>query len=651
MADLVNRVTTLFKADTSAAKAAVKELRGAERDRAKELLDNLDKENASLQKSIAMWGKVAIGVTAVYAGFKGLQASAQSALEDIRLRSAAAGISIDKLRASTRGLVEEDKLLEFAGRTQAGMWKLTEAEMQRALKGADAIAKKTGQELVPVLDRLSMALAKGATEELKEFGVQAKDKQGVLKELDAIWRSLGGNTARAGDEFRQAGVKSADAMDKFKDSIGGMVLALGPAILKLAQFIELVSRGITSLAEDLSGGRDDMFTGSHAVAADIQTRQKILKLRELARGGDNRAKAVLAPLEATIGAGRVGDEQLEAEINNLRRKVANDALKRVQAINDSWFAEMAGAVAQANFQLATTAPAKLKAGARGGGAGGGDFAGDPIGFGSEIYSAFKAVIPDFAAAIGKTFEEARDYGTRTLGGPEDQADTKRIRETLAGAKQDAEEMQREAHAEKLIALQKEAAERDNLWRSIFGRPEEVNLMTDAIWLAGAAVDGLARSTAAAFEAAVTGSDSAIGAFKKVAGAAVHSIGMQLAIEGAKEAIMAIVSLAALNPYKAGLHAAASGAAFAGSAAAFVTANALGYGGSKPSMPSAGSARAGGPSAAGGGRAAAGEQTNQVTVMLGSDFGMLTSLEQKQLLHSAIRLGMQRGGHTNGIRRG
>src|SRR5690606_6398865 len=100
---------------------------------------------------IAMWGKVAVGVTALGVAFKGVQASFRNYAEDARLRGAAAGASIEGLRKATAGLVREDELLRFAGQAQHGIWKLNQEEMERVLLGARALSKHMGTELQPTI--------------------------------------------------------------------------------------------------------------------------------------------------------------------------------------------------------------------------------------------------------------------------------------------------------------------------------------------------------------------------------------------------------------------------------------------------------------------------------------------------------------------
>src|SRR5215208_1201912 len=159
--DQLNRVRTIFSNDTSQAEAAMKRLRGVERDRAKVLLDDLNAGNAKLEGQIAVWTKVGVAIGGVFAGYKLLTSASHAYLEDVRLGAAAAGASLERLQAATQHLVEEDNLLKFAGQSMHGVWKLNQEEMDLVLQSSLAIRKQFAVDLTPTIEKLGDAMSKG----------------------------------------------------------------------------------------------------------------------------------------------------------------------------------------------------------------------------------------------------------------------------------------------------------------------------------------------------------------------------------------------------------------------------------------------------------------------------------------------------------
>ena len=286
MADIVQKVLTVYKADTSDAKAAIKGLRGEEANAARARLDEINKGNAGIEGQIAMWGKVALAVGAGVAAYKIAQAAANSYLEDLRLESAAAGVNVGKLNEATIGLIESDKLLEFAGKAQNGVWKLNQQEMETVLKGATALRKTMGVELAPTVDALTEAVSKGSTRALKEFGIEAKDKQDVLKQLGELYAKTGGDVALAGDDFLAANTKISDSFDDIAGALGRLVIALGPVMSFAAEGISNIAIAIQRAGEGLRKYFTIDDSGSRTEQAGEQFREIDKNLR-LAQAGIN----------------------------------------------------------------------------------------------------------------------------------------------------------------------------------------------------------------------------------------------------------------------------------------------------------------------------------------------------------------------------
>jgi hypothetical protein len=197
----VVKTLILVKADTSDAKAQLRSLRGEEKKAAQERLSETEKANRSIEDQIRSFTKATATIGAVVVAYKAAQAAAKAYLEDVRLEASAAGADLDRLKAATHGLVEADTLLSFAGKAMNGTWRLTQQEMETVLQGAMALRKTMGVELQPTVEALTEAIAKGNTKALREFGIEAKDKKGVLEELRSGYARLGGDVTLAGDAF------------------------------------------------------------------------------------------------------------------------------------------------------------------------------------------------------------------------------------------------------------------------------------------------------------------------------------------------------------------------------------------------------------------------------------------------------------------
>ena len=305
----------LVKADTSQAKAEVKSLRGAEKAAAKERLAEIEATNKGIDDQIKSWVKFAAGVGAAVGAFKLAQHAAKSYLEDVRLQAAAGSANIERLQKATRGLVEADTLLAFAGKAQAGVWKLNQTEMETVLRGADALRKKMGVELQPTVEKLTEAVAKGSTRALKEFGIEAEDKQGVLRELSKTFDDLGGNTSMAGDSFEAAGVK-------WKDSIDDLIGALGELVMALEPVIRMAANAASSAAQ-ASSSSDWIL---QAMGRGELGRANMEKYRQLMGGG------ATGPGGPTYGGGPTPYGQ-SPTVNAMRRiyRAAMDGVDRALA--------------------------------------------------------------------------------------------------------------------------------------------------------------------------------------------------------------------------------------------------------------------------------------------------------------------------------
>lgn len=642
MSDLQNRVTTIFRNDTAQAVAAVKHLRGVERDEAKKTLAAYEQENAKLSDQLAILGKATAAIGAVGIAWKVASDAAGAHLEDLRLEAAAAGANVDRLRDSTRGLVETDNLLAFAGRSMHGVWKLNQQEMETVAKGTDVLAKRLGVDLQTAMEGVTEAVTKGTTRSLKELGIEAKDKESALKAFAEAARDAGEGGTSTGEKWQQASVQMKDAWDDIQGAIGELVVSLAPMVSLVAELVAHVQKFVSLLPQmPTPGGGDSegFLSSSWKNVATLGGYGAAQSLSWLFGGEDEAPASASGPtgpflgttMMEAIGAGARSGRRSDFSLGGAHR---NDDLltTRLMGLYNTGIDAVDRAWAETAEEIS-----KFQKRPKGGVSASMPYNGsDPIAAYGTGSDALRGLLEAFGGVGGQV---AGDYQAAAnapamnfgLGGPESSAtNLKRFREEMAGAKQEWQEWYPQLQAE---------VEGPSVLEQIFGKPDDVTAMTVSIQAAAMAVDGFTQSVAASFEAAVTGSGSAIDAFKKVAAGAVHSIGQKLAVVGAEQAVMALVSLATGDWSGAARHGAASAAAFVTSGVAFKVAQSMGYGaaGTAARAPSGGAGAALGGGA--GGRGTDGRPKEKTTVvMLGRDFGMFSDLEQRQLINQAIRQG-------------
>jgi hypothetical protein len=619
MADFKNTVLTVFRAETAEAKAAIASLKGVERDRAKALLDDLNKQNASLEDQVKTWFKVGAAVGGLVALYKGAQVAANAYLEDLRLASAAAGANIDRLTDATAGLVEQDDLLAFAGKAMHGTWKLNQEQMEEVLHGALALQKTMGVELKPTIDALTESIAKGNTKALKEFGITATDEQGVLKQLDGLWKGLGGNTAMAGDNFRRAGVSLNNAFDDLKGAAGKLVISLAPLLEIMAKlvgtFADAVSYLGTPFNEQRAGWLEAAYRKQHPL---------------LGPGAEN------APSQD--GATNFDLSSLHVDENQLLRPVQELFAAGVTKAQLGWvaLAKRLSAKGKPGMVIDPNAP--------------GDILRD---FGNtyDVGAAVPGALADLYRAGASVYQQDRSQRSGFRDISADAESTRAFLRDMHGLTSGMDESVKAAlEAQRQFQLQGV----HNALEAIFGSPEQMSAIVIGF-------RGIQNAAGSAFATWITGSGSASQAFKQMAASALLSGSAQLAGEAIKDGVLAAGALAMGlfgNPAgfaAAAQYGAAAAEASAGAVALGLLARALGAG----SVPSASRGSGGGGSGGGagyhlggggggGGRGGEGG-TQQTVILLGRDFFGLTDIEQQQLIYKAIRKGNSYSGHTDRIR--
>lgn len=609
MSDIANRVRTIYTNDTSQAEAAVKRLKGVERDRAKALLDDLNDGNARLTSQIAMWGKIGAAVGAGIAIFKGAQVAAKAYLEDLRLESAAAGINVDRLRQSVQGLVETDDLLAFAGRTQNAIWKLNQQEMEQVLRGANALRVSMGKELKPTVDALAESITKGSSRALKEFGIEVKSKAELLEVLEQKVASLGGKTSLVGDDFERAGVQWRDAVDDLKGAFGRLAIELAPVVSLLAQ----LTAGTATAIEKMT----DWASKLNVIGEESRK-----NIREMARL--DKQTRLGETLEQAITPGRPGRTPTVEEILYQMRSRATISDQQLP----SWV--KLGGLKSPDIRV----PVKLKVE---------EIEVDSRAVAEEmrtVYDAAKSTVLNLVDAV----KDPRSRGWRSISEAADQRST-----GIEGISNGAEAA---AEIARTNAELFEQTRGKTILETVFGTPADIDLTTASLQTLGQVFTGVAEAAGAAFDAWITGQKSIGRAFAEGIGEVLRRTAVLAGIEAIKHTAYGVGALAfgPIMGQSAGQHFAAA-AMFGGLAlAAGVAARGMGSATGQWRAPSGGGAG----SALGGNVGREPRQleegSREMVILLGRDFLGISDLEQRDMVYRAIRQGNAQR-RTSHIRRG
>lgn len=605
--DVISNTLLRVRADTSQAKSEIRSLRGAEKQAATDRLAELEKTNAGIDKQMAMWGKATLAIGASVAAYKLAQAAARAYLEDIRLESAAAGANVDRLKMATRGLVETDTLLAFAGKAQHGVWKLNQAEMETVLRGATALKKTMGVELQPTIEALTESIAKGSTRALKEFGIEATDKAGALKQLDSLYKSLGGNVDVAGDEFERAGVKFSDSMDDMMGQLGKFVVSLQPLISALAEVAGILAGVAGSVGSVIDTGDSWM-----AEAGDTFTQ------------GFNRESIF-------SGAGIAGLSRLNRD-SFRKRKAAERAAQEAALIAGFQFGEIEtpnrfnASEDLVPFDTSWADPKREKQQLK--------FLGNRMGMaGLDVNAIGQGIASGFMAGIGKlrtdkTFEAINDNGGFT---------GQSINASFASGQESISKM-----LEDFARFDAEKKEKGSILTQIFGTPAEISDMAVQIEIAASAFNILSQAAGSAFGAWIDGSKSLGAAFSEAIAEGLKAAAVQMFVESIKHTAFGFGALAfgPIMGASAAAHFKAAGLFAAGAAVAGTAAKGLGH---ATGQWSQGGTGASGGSASGPARTISGGQASSqpaapITIYVGAEWASMSAIDQSAAIVRAIDLG-------------
>ncbi len=554
---MISKVLTEFKADTSDMKAKLKELQGIEKERAQQQLKDATSVNASYDGYIDKLGKVGLAIDTVGKFVGAAQAGFKAYAENLRLTTAAGKVDIDRLALAAQGLRTQHELLTFAAQSQSAMVKLNQEQLETAQKAMVALTR-AGFDQEEVTKKVTDAIIKLNVGGLDDFGIKVDKGNNDVATFNNLMAELGKRAngvdqgmGTAAEGVQRVGVTMNDAMDKMKQALGALVVAMAPLLDALARAVGLIADiaiGSTQEVNWIDGANKAL--GTNAISRD-----KDLNINSML--GLNKATASptggidpLAALGSIWGSGpgdAWGNEQLGGKVGAFleNAKKDYDDWKKKNKLSDKELEELA--IAEARRALA------------------------PYYAAAELRE---------RAALDKASAQASGYGDWRISSRDD------------GWMADVYGFDLEAQQKKLDAAGRDESSRGGRYdkfnagqsqsklAEMFGPLEDFNAYATAFGM-------LTGSVTSAMDAWITGSMSAGQAVKKFLADALKGLASQMAVEALKHGAYAIGSLAFGDFRGAGQHAAAAAAFGGAAAAAAVASKSLGGGGANASAGAGG----------------------------------------------------------------
>lgn len=566
----ISEAVAVFKADTSDMEAGLKKLTGVEKEHQKAILDTAKERNSSYDGWIKKLGDTNQALELMGKGVAFAKESFKAYADHLKLSAAAGSADIEKLRAASLGLRTEHELLSFAAKTQSGIIRVSQADMETAQKAMVALTR-AGFDQAQVTDKITNALVKAKSEGLDDFGLSIKagktDLENYTNLMAALAQKAGGvreGQLTAGESVERLGVSMQESIDKMKIALGELVAALAPLLEALAAGVGLIG----DIAAASLKGSDPMAAAAQALA----TQQRIL---DAIAGGGSQSDMMARYAKAKGVEGRkpvnAYDRWNNDELGGMDEGSYASFMRKRGLMGDQ--GKEADALDWGNW----------------GGMGASGTGADAIRGGTgKSYAAIGQAFDELLGRLSAHKEEGVDSRTpaeifKAEYGIDLEASMSFGGGTKSGTALDLEE--------------RKAGQRSFL-ESTFGKLEDFNAYATAFGM-------LTGSVTSAMDAWITGSMSAGDAVKAFIGQALKGLASQMAIEALKHGAYAIGSLAFGDLRGAGTHAAAAGAFGAAAAAAAVAAREFGGGASASGGGAGGRDHRGAGGSAGGGGSSGG----------------------------------------------
>ena len=568
--DIKSRVILEYKADTEQAKQKLRELTGEQKKQAQAAVQGIEdqiKAHETLAGKITLGVGIAAGAIAIgIQGFKKYE-------EATRLSAATAGVSMDKLRTASHGLLTDMELMGVAAQGMNGRFALSSNEMETVLGAAVQLQRQGLMPLGEAAQKLGEAVKKGEIDPLKELGIaydenlaRTDKKAAALKALSSLSQQAAGTYQTETEAIQAQGVAFKQSVDEIASAIGRLVVAMGPLISATAQLVGLVADVIGAVmpptpTSNADQRAFDQWTGGwHVAPAFLQGNGGQIEVQDIeslmamvGNWGTNEAALYSIDQQRIAQATADGARRAatEAAIRaSIQARQGRNAADRNRIAREGGWVEFGG-------KRVWVGPTR----SGGGGSGGYELNGyDLQGQGMQLSPADQMML-DFAR--GRLLFPGGDTSASdalAASAPTGQ----RYYGALSGIGG--------ANADALAAMMgTEYAKQPTITERLFGTPEEIDGYRTA-W------SGLTDTMLAGYDAMVSGSESVGSAMKKALGGAIQATGRKMFIRSLEETAEGVAALF-LNPAAAGQHFAAAALFGAGSVAAGVAARELGAGGS------------------------------------------------------------------------
>jgi hypothetical protein len=581
-----SKIVIAVDAETRSAQRNMELLRAQQQHFAAEVIKGLEGQNKKLEESISKWAKIGAGIASLAGAYAIAKAGIEEYHKAVELNQATQGVNIEKLQQAARGLKTTFELQTFAAKTNAGAFKLTNEQMQLAIKAME-VYEDRGFDAAKVTDAITDALIKADTKGLRSFGIQifengtkAEKFRAIIKALTKDVEEAGAATDAGADAWQRQGVTFADAMSRIKQSIGEIVIALTPLVELAARLVKHVAEGLGDNMSQADAARAQLANNEESILrsgdkgweyrhrdslrqagyADAFTRPLgYAALTEAERGrmglglGVGFSGFTRGALAGAFGAeARRQNEIVAQEIALLQLEAEERAAKRRgggRAAGDGTFAD---AIAGDDMARGLEWGGQFGAIGRVTGAGGG--------FGVDLRGILRGTDPSLLDAEGR-------YGAFSHG---------RSQSRLA---------------------------------EMFGPIEEFNAYARGFEMLGGAMTS-------ALDAWITGSMGAAAAFKQFIAESMRGLALEMAVQAIRHGAFALGSLAFGDVKGAATHGIAAAKFGAGALAAGIAAKALGAGGNGASS---GAGAAAGPGSGAPAAGAGGGAPTTIIIATGNDF--------------------------------
>lgn len=285
--DLTSKVITEYSADASEHIAELKKLKDKITETQKAELEAHEKRNATYESWLKNITTINQGLEIAEKAIDVAKESWKEYAENLRLTAAAGTANIERLRAASLGLRTENELLSFAAKTQHGVIKVSQEQMETAQRAMIALTR-AGFDQEEVTNKITDAMISLKTKGLDDLGIAMTngktDAETFGNLMDALAKKANGvdtSTTTAGESIQQMGVSMRDSFDKMKHSLGELVAAMAPLLDALARAVGLIAEATTGVLAKVP-------TSPGEIDALLKKRQDILSMINNYRHGGFR---------------------------------------------------------------------------------------------------------------------------------------------------------------------------------------------------------------------------------------------------------------------------------------------------------------------------------------------------------------------------